>query len=120
MKELTKKIKDYSTACKHLKRAELTIKDFSFLPQSQQDNAFARHVFLTCKEAVIGDYKPDYSDYDTWRYEIYGYNENSGFSFICVYVFLNVIAGSDFVFPDSQSAKYLIEICKPQLKVIYK
>lgn len=117
-----KEIKNYSEACKELNISELTIKDFSFLPPSQQEKAFARHVFLTCKEAVLGDYKPDYSNYDEWKYEIYGYHENNGFSFDFYFSYdcTRCIAGSDFAFPDRKTAKYLIEICKLQLQIIYK
>lgn len=117
---MNKEIKNYSDACKHLNIEELTIENFSFLPQSQIENAFARHVFLTCKEAVIGDYKPDYSDYDTYKHEIYGYNTESGFSFVVCCLYGCAYAASDFTFPNKQSAEYLIEICKPQLQIIYK
>lgn len=118
MKDLTKKIKNYSTACKHLKRTELTIEDFKHLPSTQQEKAFNRHVILTVIEALVGDWKPDFSD-STLKYEIYAYYSNSGFSFYVLYVSFGCDAGSDFVLPSRELGNHVIEICKQNLLAIY-
>lgn len=119
MKDLTKKIKNYSTACKHLKRTELTIEDFKHLPTTQQEKAFNRHVILTVIEALVGDWKPDFSDSE-WKYEVYAYHSNGGFSFYCAYDdHYGCHAGSDFVLPSRELGNHVIEICKQNLLAIY-
>lgn len=120
MKDLTQTITDYKTACKHLKRKELTIEDFSFLPESQKENAFARHILLTAIEALNDGWIADYTDYNQWKYEIYGYNYKGGFSFGCDCVIYSAGAGSDFVIKNKETANHIIKHFEPTLKVIYK
>ncbi len=120
MKYLTQTITDYPTACKHLNRNELTIEDFKFLPPSQQENAFARHVLLTAIESLNDGWVADYMGYDQDKYEIYGYNNKSGFSFYVNDCYYACYGGSDFAIKSREIANHIIKHFEPQLKVIYK
>jgi len=104
----------YEAYCELLGRTPLTISNYSFLPEGEQDYAFANHQLDIIIEAVNGvGHVFDYADDNQKKwYIIWQWNENSaggsGFSLFDVYYcYSNSYVGARRSFKDEKTARYI-------------
>lgn len=113
--DITDIIIDYPSACTYLSRKELDLADFEFLPPSQRVNAFYRHKIITVIEGLAGDFVPDYSDYNQYKYTVYAYHDNNGLGLYGGDTDSVCDAGADFALPTAKLRDHLMLICKNEL-----
>jgi len=114
--KLIDRIKTYSDVCKELGVKELTIKDFNFLPVNQRDRALANHQIENISELFNEGWKPNFSNYNEYKYYPYFERKSSGWVFSDCYCrsYLSDVS-SAFYFKSSEIATY----CGKQFIDIY-
>ena len=104
---------DYKSACREIGLTPLTLSYFDFLPEWERERAFNRHQVTVGVRALVGDWKPNFTD-GTWKYYTYGYENSNGLRLGGSCYRDMCFAGSDLLFPNSDLRDYAQKIFEKQ------
>ena len=105
-------IKTFEDACKALKLdPEKVIPDFSMFPEKHQKAMIAHAKLIIIAQALNGDWKPDWKNWEQWKYTPWFDMENSssgsGFSYLdCADWHAGSCVGSRLCFKSRDLAEY--------------
>jgi hypothetical protein len=116
-------IKTYDDACKATGRDPNVLPDVSPLPESDRDYLIAYYMLTVIAEALRGDWRPDWTDYDQGKYypwfEVEADKERpAGFGFSLTHygsTYTSTYVGSRLCYPSAKIAMYAGE----QFKELY-
>lgn len=101
------RVTDYESACLEIGIKPLTEEDFGILPKEDRKRYFNRHILTIAIRALVGDWKPDWSNSNEYKYYNYFYVDNGTFSSGVSLYFTYAYVGSDFVFPSKDLAEHV-------------
>jgi hypothetical protein len=113
------KIKTFEGACKVLKLdPKKALPVVSGMPKQHREAIIAHAKLVIIAEALNGDWKPDWSDYNQWKYYPWFEMKSSRFGYDGSYVNYSSYsnAGSRLCFRSAEIAKYAGQ----QFKSLYK
>ena len=105
-------IKTFEDACiKENLDPNTVIPDFSLFPENDRQAMIAHAKLIIIAKAINGDWVPDWTDSDQWKYYPWfkmGSSSGVGFSYgVCAYWYTGSRVGSRLCFENREKAKYV-------------
>lgn len=106
---MNQKIKTFEDACAAQNLDPNTLPDVSAIPENYQTSTIAAYKLMIVAEALNEGWKPDYSNWNQYKYEPWFEWSSSAGGFVSgdyVLWFARTAVGPRLVFKDAETAKY--------------